>query len=105
MFAQLDQDGQLGFELDIGGPVLAAADSLDHMTQPQSFDQPQVRPPLAISVDPHEIQDVERRDIGKSGQNLARNRAGRCRAGIDGRLNSTDPDHLRQDTPCRVTGV
>ena len=94
MFAELDQCGHPRLQFDVLGSILVDAHSLDEMTQPQSFDPPQVHPPLAISADLHEIQDVGRRDIGNAGQNLAGSCAGRCRAGIDGRLNSTDLDHL-----------
>src|SRR5271157_2001912 len=42
MFAELEQGGHPGFQLDVRGSVLVGSQSLDEVTQAQSFDQPQV---------------------------------------------------------------
>src|SRR5271157_3687117 len=67
MFAELEQGGHLGFQLDVLGSVLVDSQSLEEMTQAQSFDQLQVHLDSAFFVDVDEIQHVDRRDIGKPG--------------------------------------
>jgi len=95
MFAELDQGGHLGFQLDVLGSVLVDSQSLDEMTQAQSFDQLQIHLDSAIFADVDEIQHVEGRDIGKPGQDLVGSDGGRLHAGIDGCLNSTFLDQSR----------
>src|SRR5208337_5473924 len=51
MFAKLEQGGHPGFQLDFRGSVLVFSQSLDEMTQAQSFDELQVYLPTALQVD------------------------------------------------------
>jgi len=89
MFAELDEGGRLGFQLDVLGSVLVDSQSLDEMTQAQPFDQLQVHLATAILVDAHEIQQVEGRYLRNAGQDLVGSQGGRRTAGIDGGLNCT----------------
>src|SRR5271157_41314 len=95
MFAELEQGGHPGFQLDVRGSVLVGSQSLDEVTQAQSFDQPQVHPPCALVLDDDEIQQVGGRDVGNAGQNLVGSDGGRCHAGSDGGPNCTVRDQPR----------
>ena len=89
MFTKLEQGGHLGFQLDVLGSVLVDSQSLDEMTQAQSFDQLQVHFAAALFVDAAEIQQVGGRDVRDAGQDLVRSHGGRCHASIDGSPNFT----------------
>ena len=88
MVAKLEQGGYPGFQLDVRGSVLVFSQSLDEMTQAQSFDELQVHLPTAVVVDFDEVQQVGGRDVGNAGQNLIGGDGGRFHAGIDGGPNS-----------------
>ena len=89
MFAKLEQGGHPGFQLDVRGSVLVDSQSLDEMTQAQSFDQLHIHFATAVWVDFEEIQQVGGRDLRNTGQNLVGSHGGRCHAGIDGSPNFT----------------
>jgi len=95
MFAKLEQGGHPGFQLDFRGSVLVFSQSLDEMTQAQSFDELQVHVPTALWVDFDEIQQVGGRDVGNAGQNLVGGDGSRFHAGIDGCPNCTCPYQSR----------
>ncbi len=110
MLAKLDQGGRLGFHLDVLGSVLVDSQSLDEMTQVQSFGQLQVYVAAALVVDADEIQQVGGRDVCDAGQDLVGSHGGRCHAGIDGSPNFTflyqsRPKLFRPSIPSSTRGI
>jgi len=97
MFAELDQGGRLGFQLDVLGSVLVDSQSLDEMTQTQLLDQLQVQLATAILVKAQEIERVVGRNLRKPGQDLVGSQGSRLIADIDGGLNCTCLDQARPE--------
>jgi hypothetical protein len=89
VFPQLDQGGCPGFQLDFGGSVLVFSQSLDEMTQTQSFDAFEVDLPIALAVDCDEIHQVGGRGVAQASENLVGGDGHGFHSGSDGCANFT----------------